>query len=120
MPRTEVFNRLTAMDIQRVEVEYSGGGDEGGVDTLTYYKNDGTFYTEEERYYPDEEYNIQTGEYEPLPPPDDIEEILLNRALCEPVYDKYYSFAGDFYVSGKVVWNVKDKKVIMDDVTEEI
>lgn len=39
---------------------------------------------------------------------------VLAAALAAPVYDEYSGFAGDFSVSGHVVWDAKKRTVKMD------
>lgn len=44
----------------------------------------------------------------------DLAEVsIIRTALEKPVFDEYYSFAGDFNVSGDLTWDVKNKTVQM-------
>ncbi len=40
-------------------------------------------------------------------------EMSLAQALSAPVYDRYSSFAGEFSVSGEIVWEVGTQRVYM-------
>lgn len=83
--RRSVFARLKDKGVALVEVEFSGGHDEGGVDSIVLYDAEGA---EIERLDEDDE---------------------LGEALSEPIYDKYSTFAGEFSVTGVVTWNVVDE-----------
>lgn len=90
MTREQVFNALQQRDVTRAVVEFSGGNDEGGADAI-YLIND----TTGGRIEIDEDYED------------------FGPALAEPIYRRYHSFAGDFFVSGEVEWRVADRTVIM-------
>ncbi len=88
MTRQEVFAALKSLGITKVRVDFAGGHDDGGVEGITMFKD------EEVLKLP-----VPGGE--------------LQEALEAPVYDKYSSFAGEFYVDGTVVWNVLKEAVSM-------
>lgn len=104
MTNSEIFAMLKAMGVVRVNVHYSGGGDEGGVELVEMVGADGKVAQEREQY-PDYKYNPETREYTMLPMSREQE---LNIALCKPVYNRYGSFAGEFYTSGTFVWDVNE------------
>lgn len=91
-------------------LDYSGGNDEGGVDAVKVTYADGR---EENnplwctRTYSPMQHNPETNKWERAPLPEDKERANECADLIEqPVYDRYYSFAGDFYVSGTVTYDV--------------
>jgi len=104
MNNIEVFAELEKRGIKRVEVEFSGGGDEGGCDSVCLIDTEGK--TSELK----EHWGTYGSDWMPDASADDI----LSMALCKPVYDKYYSFAGEFHVSGTVVWDVVAKTCKMN------
>ena len=94
--RSEVFAMLgfEYPDATDVIVRFSGGEDEGGVDSITVHKGDKEIAQIEEGYG-----NSDSP---------------LGEALSEPVYDRYSSFAGEFHVTGQVRRDLKSKTVKMD------
>ena len=52
---------------------------------------------------------------ESAPPTDEQK---LSQDLCRPVYEQYDTFAGEYYVNGTVVWDVKTRKVTNEGVEE--
>jgi hypothetical protein len=110
MSRDLVFVALAKKGIARVEVEYNGGNDEGGVDQITFFDKDDKKIGEMQEYYGGHMFwDEATKSYKPAAPPN--EEQRLSQALCAPVYDKYGSFAGEFYVNGTLTWDVAKKKI---------
>jgi len=89
MTQGEVFAELQKRGVSRVLVDYSGGGDEGGVDDIRLFDLAGK-----------EMGRMCDTHKETL---DDH----LARALGAPVYEQYGSFAGEFSCAGTVEWNVK-------------
>jgi hypothetical protein len=104
MDRHKVFSLLKARNIVKVEVQYSGGNDEGSVNQINLIDNAGKVEYMEEYYDNYSVWDETTKSYRSPEPP--TKEQLLSKSLCAPVYDKYYSFAGEFYVSGTVTWDV--------------
>lgn len=100
-----------------VEVTFQGGNDEGGVEDIYFMDADGNQTERMQEYYPSGTWNPETKtmEYSSTASSDQI----LSFNLCKPVYDKYYSFAGEFYVNGTVTWDVLNKAVTMNG-TEEV
>jgi hypothetical protein len=118
MKRDAVFAILKDKGVAKVEVQYSGGGDEGGVNEIYLYDNAGKQVASMEEYYgASSVWDEATKTYKPADPPNDEQK--LSMALCSPVYDKYGGFAGEFYVSGTVTWDVTTGK-INDHGVEEV
>lgn len=96
--RAKAWEMLAEIGAVKADVEFSGGHDEGGVDGIAITLGDGS--------------RLDTCDW-----PRDEEKNphwRLAELLALPVYDKYYSFAGEFSVHGNVVWDVAEKKVMMD------
>jgi hypothetical protein len=100
MNRDQVFAELAKRGIAKAVVHFSGGEDEGGVDApIALLDSSDKVMNQMEECYDDRPVGIDKQ---------------LSKALCAPVYDKYYSFAGEYYVHGQLVWNVADRKVLLD------
>ncbi len=111
MNKSEVWNELKKRGVVKVVVEFSGGGDEGGVDDTTLFAADGKVYGKLGPYFPNKKWDGTKNEWILLKQPT-VDEAL-SEALSEPVYDKYSSFAGEFHVNGTVVWDVETLVVKM-------
>lgn len=98
MTREELFAELRRQGVAKVQVEFSGGGDEGGVDVILLLDSEGKIIRKLEEYYD-----------KPHPDSD------LSQSLAAPVYSRYGGFAGDFSVRGTVEWDVADGMVTMND-----
>lgn len=115
---------LRSLGVVTVELEFSGGNDEGGVDSTSFFDADGNEvsvpvggafkYTRYEGGKEvDKGWHVRTGEYD-KPFADQIrpatdEEIRwseLEHVLSGPIYKRYYTFAGEFYVHGTLTWDV--------------
>lgn len=91
MNAKETLDKLKKMGIARVEVSYSGGNDSGGCDGVKIYlKPEDT----------ESAYELEDGD--------------LHDSLCQPVYDKYYSFNNEPEVHGRLIWNSVDNAVGFD------
>lgn len=118
MSRSSVFAALKSKGVAKVEVHYSGGNDEGGVNQIELFDADGKNIGHMDEYYGGtQQWDEATQKWIPAAAPNDDQR--LSEALCAPVYDKYYSFAGDFYVDGIVRWDVATEKVKMSG-TEQV
>lgn len=109
-------------NVYRLVLEYSGGNDEGGVDAVRVTYMDGTQEDNPswcERHYADSVFDKDTGEWKRNEVSAE-ETASTKRAdiLEAPVYDRYYSFAGDFYASGTVVYDVQEGTCVMDGLDE--
>lgn len=103
LSRGEIFNRLRALGAAKATVEFSGGGDEGGVDSITLHDGEGNeLPIKLEKNYSGSRWDgTKWLSVEP-----DTENNKLAGALAAPVNERYGSFAGDFYVSGTVDYDV--------------
>lgn len=123
MTQAQAMMFLRLRGVAKVVVHFSGGNDEGGADTVEFLAADGSEVpVPESNAYRTSKWNNKTRAYEDLGyivgswvdgkyshRPATDEEIQLARVrtvLEQPIYDSYGSFAGDFHVEGKVVWDV--------------
>jgi hypothetical protein len=108
LTKAEVFEELRRRGAGLAIVEFSGGGDEGGADSVRLYREataeaiDCDKPLEELPTYP----NWQQG------PVHDVENALI-AALVDPMENEYGSFAGDFHVQGTIAWDVAKETCIM-------
>ena len=111
MTRNEVFDALTAMGAAVAEVHYSGGNDDGGAEDIFLRDQNGSLLSEGFPSYVDEwKYDPETHRSERRKDLSDKERLQL--ALEAPVHERWGSFAGEFYVSGKIIWDVAARTVI--------
>lgn len=96
--RAKAWEMLAELGAVKADVEFSGGHDEGGVDGIAITLGDGSRLDTTD-WPRDEETNPHWR---------------LAELLALPVYDKYYTFAGEFSVHGIVTWDVAEKTVKMD------
>jgi hypothetical protein len=96
------LNSLKELGVSKAEVEFSGGNDEGGIDAI-----------------------IIDGEHATS----NWDGIYKDTNLGEPIFDRYYSFAGEFEVWGKFIFDVENNKaffqaqeshVSFDPVNDEV
>lgn len=116
MDRNQVWKMLEEKNVAKVEIGFQGGNDEGGCDTIVLFDAKGNNIGEMTEWYESQEWCPETRSWKTLEKPTD--EQLLSKALCAPVYEKYYTFAGNFYVNGILHWDVKNKRVWMDGSEE--
>lgn len=125
--RNRALGALRSRNIVKVVVHFSGGNDEGGADEITGTTADGqtvnlkgsnahrgSKFNSVTRQWEDTGWVVydQTGERPATP--DEIASSDLSDILESPVYDEYGSFAGEFYVSGTVTWDVATGRVKME------
>lgn len=129
MNRAQVFERLEELGAAKAVVEFSGGNDEGGADSITLHDAGGNEIGEVREYVPPYVVGADGGwlkeEVEGyggrkcLRPvvrehtPEEEAEMALAAALAAPVYERFHSFAGDFSASGEVVWDVAARTATM-------
>jgi hypothetical protein len=101
MDRKRMFAELRKRGAAKAVVEFGGGGDDGGVENIQLLSETG--------------FPICTLE----PWGGEGVEKELAAALSKPVYDKYYSFAGEFYVNGTIEYDVEKETVIMSGKESE-
>lgn len=134
MNRTEVFQKLRELGATSAILRYEGGNDEGHIEDVELY--DGKRYVrsiEDPQSYGGgmmvvrdeaghtiyEEVELHSGGTrreaklrEMTPSEKETRDLV--EALGDPVWEAYGSFAGDFFVSGKVEWDADTKSVYMD------
>jgi hypothetical protein len=88
MNKRQVFEELKKLGVAQAVIAFSGGGDSGGCESITLLNAEGK----------DVAHELEEDEG-------------LGEALCKPIYDRYYSFAGEFYVDGRLTWTVEGSKV---------
>lgn len=98
LDRAAAFAALTRLGADRAVVEFSGGNDEGGPDTITLFSGERTLRTLPAWW--------QAGDA-------DEHLVPLSDALSGPVFEAYGTFAGDFDVTGEVIWDVSAKTIQM-------
>lgn len=118
------FAKLKEMNVDNVQVQYSGGNDSGGVDEIVFIHND---TSESIKYEVSVHRTFQDGKW--VFERELTEDEKLNYILCKPVYDKYYGFDGDNYYDGKIIWDTKNESIedrgcvderVSNDYTENI
>lgn len=125
MEPREVFLELNKRGASFAEVEFSGGNDEGGPDSVTLLDESRTAIAQVENFYPkaikDHEGNFVYEEgrdywgrtYKRVKygweNPKEEAETKFYDGLAKPIYDRWGSFAGDFHVSGTLMWDVKKR-----------
>lgn len=121
MTRNELFRHLADAGVAKAVAHFSGGNDSGGVEDIYFLDDTGTrvekpgllhdhVYGEDyDKYYQPRANSFEwTLKYDaPLG-------LHLRDALEKPVYDRYGSFAGEFYVDGEVIFDVAAKTVKME------
>ena len=87
---SRILSLMESVGIDKIEIEYSGGGDSGGTDGYNAFP-------------------AKTKELEALY--NDFEDVLI-----EPMWSKHGSFADDgtYSVNGLIVWDVKNKFVYIE------
>lgn len=112
MTKKEVFEMLEKLNIAKVIVEFSGGGDEGGADSISAY-NENNEVVELPKFGKQRVSRFDHTQEKWVYDRELTETEKMLEALEKPIEDKYGGFDGDFYVSGEVVWDVKKKKVLL-------
>ena len=110
MTRDEMWQELAKRNVSSVVVKFSGGNDEGGVDEIILCDKDDLPF-DELRESCEQVWDYTTNSWITKNPNSDTD---LIHILVKPVYDKYYSFAGEFYVQGELIYDVKNKKITMN------
>lgn len=100
MSRSEVFAELARRGAERAVVEFSGGNDEGGADAITLYMAAAAPHALPTWFEGEQSAESRRDER-------------LADALSGPVYEEYGTFAGDFDVSGEVIWDLAEWTVQM-------
>ncbi len=100
MTRSEAFRELASRGADRAVVAFSGGNDEGGPDSITLYVGEGELST------------LTTWPTGTRTVEEQAEDRLAD-ALSDPIFEAYGTFAGDFDVTGEVIWDVAERSVQM-------
>ncbi len=100
MTRAEVFAELASRGADRALVEFSGGNDEGGPDRITLYSG-------EQELHALSSWPCDAGTASARA------DGRLADALSDPIFEEYGTFAGDFDVTGEVIWEVEAETVQM-------
>ena len=126
MSAQEVFDELEKRGVKQAQVHFEGGNDSGSVEYIQLHMPDDTtielpvpytFYQysngnmTQMRSVPTADGSWESVPYVPMP--DDA----LADGLMAPVDDRYGSFAGDYSVSGNVMWYVAERRATFE-VTE--
>lgn len=98
--KEETFNLMRACGITKAVVEFSGGNDEGGPDDIEVTREGANEPSELPAYYGSRDGSGTREEQ-------------LADLLARPVYAEYGTFAGEFYVHGRVVWDLEARTVRM-------
>lgn len=117
---------MRVMGYVKAEIHFSGGNDQGCVDKITLWDDNGEEH-DLDPWYPSY-YTMETTA-EPQPPyghhlkyiPDKTPQVnkeKLAHLLQRPVEDEYESFAGDFYVDGTVTWDARSQTITMEKEEE--
>jgi len=101
MTKAEVFAELASRGADRTVVEFSGGNDEGGPDSITLYRGEALLCT------------LSVWPCERDATSETKADARLADALSDPVFEAYGTFAGDFDVTGEVIWDVEEKAIQM-------
>jgi hypothetical protein len=104
-----VYAALRERGASRAVVVYSGGNDEGHADSIALFVGDSQIALLDEQlpyeWDPVAKRNVPVGTEAQKA------EAALAAALCKPIYDRYGSFAGEFHVSGELIWNAVDERL---------
>lgn len=90
-----IFDDLKKRNVSKAIVHFDGGNDDGGVSSIEFLSKDGS---------------VVKGL---------SEDAKLEEELGNPIYMRYGSFAGEFYVSGELIYDVENKKTTWNNVNEE-
>ena len=120
MDNGEVFERLRERGAARAVVEFSGGNDAGGADSVVLYDSAGETIGEVNDGPPGSRWDPELGRFVEVPiTPDQRLAVGLAEALEGPVYEEYGSFAGDFSVGGRVTWDAEKGTVTVSGEESE-
>jgi hypothetical protein len=118
------FSRLRERDITKAVVAFSGGNDEGGADSVTGHKADGSRVSLMNVAFQNwsgaqmDGWVVRAGTEDDRwavrpATPEEIDDAELADLLEQPVYEEYHTFAGEFEVQGEVIWDVAAATVVM-------
>jgi hypothetical protein len=112
--KQRVLAQLRNQGIARIEATFSGGNDEGGIDSVTFFDAEGNEVAAPPQPSVYRAYQGGTsalyaggwGDDRRLATAEEVAQDLVWKVIEHPVYDRYYTFAGEFYVDGTLTWDV--------------
>ncbi len=124
--KNQAFDNLRQLGIVTVTIEFSGGNDEGGPDSVVALNAAGDEVDlSRSDAYEHGEWNPTTKSWKKVgwvmregagqrpATAAEIASAQLADCLEQPIYDEYGGFDGDFSVSGTLTWDVGAEKVTM-------
>jgi hypothetical protein len=102
LDRPGAFAELARLGADRAVVEFSGGNDEGGPDSITLYQGENNVSALSPSAYAG--LNASAAQKA---------EADLVACLSQPIYDQFGGFDGDFDVYGELIWDVAAQTVHM-------
>lgn len=109
MNTSDVFAELARRGYTRAVVHFSGGNDEGRADSTRLYAGDAWVSFNPSRAY--DRWDPLQNRFIALERTPDQH---LAEGLEAPIYQEYGTFAGEFYVSGTVTWDVATRTVDLE------
>jgi hypothetical protein len=124
----QAMQALKDLGVTKVSIPFSGGNDEGGADDIDYFDADGNTvegiptnqahlsqkWDADHQTFVDEGWMVTNWNVRPsVSRPATDEEVTvakLTQVLEYPIYDRWGSFAGEFYVQGTLTWDVSTGK----------
>lgn len=112
--KDKVFAELKRRGAAQCIVAFSGGNDSGGADSIRLLDKTKTeIATLTEGPWPSQVFDKATGTTKVGRLDDKSAEFEgdFTAALVQPVYERHFTFAGDFYVHGTITWDVERKTI---------
>lgn len=124
----EAMQTLQGLNVAKVVIPFSGGNDEGGADGIDYFDADGksidyipsseahfsTKWNPDTKRFDDVGWQVTDWSVRPSVSRDaTAEEVTLAKVaqvLEHPIYERWGSFAGEFYVHDTLTWDVATGK----------
>jgi hypothetical protein len=135
------FDGMTKRGINRIEIHFSGGNDEGDIDQIQATDLEGNIIDIPDTPWVSSCYENQTvtkgvwlpnqavdaefqnQKFVPLSDldPEVLDNINFRSSFENIVYDKYYTFAGDYYVEGTAILDVSENvaKITAQETVQE-
>jgi hypothetical protein len=116
MTRDEVFEEMARRGASLAELAFSGGGDSGQVEGVRLFDdNDQDLGTVDAPLLVGANVPTYAKEESKLRPATqkELDDYRFIEGLGGPVWEEYGSFAGEFYVEGKVHWSLNPRRVSM-------
>lgn len=136
LSREEVFQFMRDNLVEKIEVTFSGGNDEGHLDGVTYYNSEGERLSLDIKSCMGSFQGMEDADGNEIPQgvtvvrdrqkDDDIYqwvyrpateyEIRMSKiedALSQPIWDRYGGFAGEFSVYGNLVWEIEEERDVV-------